>query len=68
MLCHVLSFSGYLIPCGNLVAPLVLWLVAKDPTRPFLDAHGREVVNQGGPQPATQVAILGRGPSFCFCF
>jgi len=44
MLCHLLSFCGYLVPVGNIVGPLVLWLTKKDEDA-FLDATGKEVLN-----------------------
>lgn len=44
MICHLLVFSGYLIPFGNLIGPLVLWLIKKD-TMPFVDDQGKEVLN-----------------------
>jgi uncharacterized Tic20 family protein len=44
MLCHVLSFSGYLVPFGNLLGPLIMWLIKKNES-PFVDRHGKESVN-----------------------
>lgn len=45
MICHLSSFSGALglIPLGNIVAPLIVWLLKKDD--PYIDYHGREVLN-----------------------
>lgn len=44
MLCHLLSLSGYVIPFGNIIGPLVLWLVKKDES-PDVDLAGRESIN-----------------------
>lgn len=44
MLCHLSCFSGWIIPFGNLVAPIVIWQMKKD-TMPFVDQHGKEAVN-----------------------
>jgi len=45
MLCHLLSFVGLLgIPLGNILGPLVLWLVKKEGDA-LVDATGKEVLN-----------------------
>ena len=44
MLCHLLAFSGYVIPFGHLIGPLVMWLVKKDESA-FVDANGKESLN-----------------------
>ena len=45
MLCHLLAFSGLVIPfVGHILGPLVIWLVKKD-TMPAVDAHGKESIN-----------------------
>lgn len=44
MICHLLVFSFFIIPMGNLIGPLVLWLIKKD-TMPFVDDQGKEVLN-----------------------
>ncbi len=44
MLCHLLSLSGYVVPMAGIVAPLVLWLLKRE-EMPFLDQHGKEVMN-----------------------
>lgn len=44
MLCHLLSFCGYVFPVGNIIGPLVLWMVKKDEDS-FVDATGKEVLN-----------------------
>ncbi len=41
---HATSLLGFLIPLGNVIAPLVLWLIARR-TSPFVDEQGREALN-----------------------
>ncbi len=43
-LIHISAFSGYLIPFGSIIVPLVLWQTMKDRSR-FLDEQGKEAVN-----------------------
>ena len=44
MLCHLSTFAGYLIPFGNIVGPLVVWLIKKDEYA-FVDDQGKEALN-----------------------
>jgi uncharacterized protein len=44
MLCHIGALAGYLIPFGNIVGPLVFWLLKKD-QHPFVDQQGKESLN-----------------------
>ncbi|UCF64503.1 MAG: DUF4870 domain-containing protein [bacterium] len=44
MLCHLLAFSGFVIPLGNIIGPLVVWLLKKDEF-PFVDDQGKESLN-----------------------
>jgi len=41
---HLSGFSGCFIPFGNIIVPLVLWLVKKNESI-FIDAHGKSSVN-----------------------
>ena len=43
-LIHVSAFSGYIIPLGSIIVPLVLWQTMKEKSR-FLDTQGKEAVN-----------------------
>jgi len=43
MLCHLSTFCGF-IPFGNLVGPLVVWLIKKD-EYPLVDDQGKEAIN-----------------------
>ena len=43
--CHLLGLTSYLgIPFGNIIAPLVLWLL-KRAEDPFVDVCGKEAIN-----------------------
>jgi len=44
MLCHLLSFCGYVIPLGHVIGPLAIWLAKKDESA-FVDQQGRESLN-----------------------
>ena len=41
---HLSAFSGYIIPFGGLIGPLVIWLTKRN-QHPFIDQHGKEAVN-----------------------
>ena len=44
MACHLLALIGFIIPFGNLVGPLIMWIVKKDQSS-FVDDQGKEAVN-----------------------
>jgi uncharacterized Tic20 family protein len=44
MLVHLTALSGCIIPFGNFVVPLVIWLTKKD-SMPFVDDQGKESLN-----------------------
>lgn len=44
MLCHLLAFCGLVVPAGNILGPLILWLVKKDQDA-YVDEQGKESVN-----------------------
>ena len=41
---HLAALAGFVIPLGNIIGPLVLWLIKKD-TMPFVDDQGKEALN-----------------------
>jgi len=43
-LCHLVSFSGYVIPLGGVLGPLIVWLLKRKESD-FVDFHGKESVN-----------------------
>ncbi len=44
MACHLSSASGFVIPLGNIFAPLVIWLIKKDEF-PLVADQGKESLN-----------------------
>lgn len=44
MLCHLLALAGFVFPFGNILGPLVMWLVKKDEF-PFVNSQGKESLN-----------------------
>ena len=41
---HLSALAGYVIPFGNIVSPLVIWLIHKDKL-PFVDDQAKESLN-----------------------
>ncbi len=44
MACHLVSFAGYVIPFGNVIGPLLLWLLKREEW-PLVDDQGKESLN-----------------------
>ena len=44
MLAHLSGLAMYIFPLGNVIAPLVVWLMKKD-QMPFVDDQGKEAIN-----------------------
>ena len=44
MLCHLGALAGFIIPFGNVIAPLVIWLVKKNESD-LVDDQGKESLN-----------------------
>lgn len=45
MICHLIALIGLLgIPFGNILGPLVVWLIKKN-DHPFIDQQGKESLN-----------------------
>ncbi len=42
--CHLSAFAGLVIPFGNFLGPLVVWLIKKDEF-PLVDDQGKEALN-----------------------
>ncbi|MBN1155177.1 DUF4870 domain-containing protein [candidate division KSB1 bacterium] len=43
-LCHLSGFAGFVFPFGNIIAPLVLWLLKRDEYE-LVDDQGKEALN-----------------------
>ncbi|MEO8932829.1 MAG: DUF4870 domain-containing protein [Xanthomarina sp.] len=41
---HLSTFSKFLIPFGNFVGPIVLWVINKEKSN-FIDRHGKQALN-----------------------
>ena len=41
---HVSTFAGYVVPFGNVIAPLVIWQIKKDDSA-FVAEHAKEALN-----------------------
>jgi uncharacterized Tic20 family protein len=44
LFCHLGALSGFVVPFGNIIVPLILWITKKGES-PFIDAHGKEALN-----------------------
>ncbi|MCZ7601787.1 MAG: DUF4870 domain-containing protein [Melioribacteraceae bacterium] len=44
MFCHISAFAFFIFPFGNIIGPLVVWLIKKD-VYPFVDEQGKESLN-----------------------
>ncbi len=44
MLCHLSALAGFVIPLGNILGPLVIWLIKKDEF-PLVADQGKEALN-----------------------
>jgi hypothetical protein len=44
MLCHLSALAGLVIPFGNVLGPLIVWLTKKNDF-PFVDDQGKESLN-----------------------
>ena len=44
MLCHLAAFAGFLIPFGNIIGPVIVWMMGKAESD-FVNEHGKASVN-----------------------
>jgi hypothetical protein len=44
MLCHLTALAGFIIPFGNIIGPLVVWMIKKDEF-PLVADQGKESLN-----------------------
>ena len=44
MFCHLSALSGFLIPFGNIIGPLIVWQMKKQEF-PLVDEHGKASLN-----------------------
>ncbi len=63
MFCHLAALAGFVgVPFGNILGPLILWLIKKD-EMPFIDDQGKEALNFQISLTIYGLALL---PTFCF--
>jgi len=41
---HLSAFAGFIIPFGNIIAPLIIWLTNKEKSA-YVDTQGKEALN-----------------------
>ncbi|TXG39127.1 DUF4870 domain-containing protein [Seonamhaeicola maritimus] len=41
---HLSTFSRFIIPFGNFIGPIILWIANKDKSE-FIDDHGKQAIN-----------------------
>jgi len=46
MITHLSALSGFIIPFGNILGPLILWLIKRE-EMPFVNQQGKEALNFG---------------------
>ena len=44
MYCHLAAFAGFIIPFGNIIGPLIIWLTKREDF-PSIDRQGKEALN-----------------------
>jgi len=44
MACHLIAFAGLVVPIGNVIGPLVMWLIKQD-EMPLVNDQGKESLN-----------------------
>jgi len=60
---HLSALIGLVVPCGNIIAPLIIWLLKKQ-DMPSLDPEGRKVLNF---QISYTIYMVLAGLSMFFC-
>ena len=43
-LIHLSAFSGYFLPLGSVLIPLIIWNIKKEESE-YVDQHGKEAIN-----------------------
>jgi uncharacterized Tic20 family protein len=44
ILAHASAFAGFFVPFGNILAPLLVWLIKREESE-FVDANGKQALN-----------------------
>ena len=43
-LCHLSALVGFVFPFGNIIGPMMFWIIRKD-QMPLVDVNGKEAIN-----------------------
>lgn len=44
MICHLSALAGFMIPFGNILGPLIVWLIKRG-EMPLVESNGKEAIN-----------------------
>lgn len=63
VLTHLASFASLIVPFGNILGPLIVWLIKKDESN-FVDVHGKESLNFQITYTLIMLILVGMGVGF----
>lgn len=63
MFAHLASFGSLIFPFGNIIGPMIVWLVKKDESE-FVDEHGKESLNFQITYTIMLLILVGLGAGF----
>jgi uncharacterized protein len=61
MIGHLSALAGFVVPFGNLIAPLVVWMMKKEESK-FIEEHARESLNF---QISASIYLIGLSLTIC---
>jgi uncharacterized Tic20 family protein len=67
VLVHLASFGSLILPFGNILGPLIFWLIKKDQST-FVDFHGKESLNFQITYTIFQLVLIGLGVGSALTF
>ena len=60
---HLASFGSLVFPFGNIIGPMIVWLIKKDQSE-FVDEHGKESLNFQITYTIILLVLVGLGAGF----
>ena len=60
---HLASFGSLIFPFGNIIGPMIVWLIKKDESA-FVDRHGKESLNFQITYTIVLLILVGLGAGF----
>ena len=60
---HLASFGSLIFPFGNIIGPMIVWLIKKDQSE-FVDEHGKESLNFQITYTIVLLILVGLGAGF----